>query len=129
MKSVYKPCQECYDYPEKYSDCCDYEVEGNKCGLCGKFCSTHECYMCDGHGGENIVVGQHGTMVMDISNNKLTKSQITLIKRLGDKSDFYPDYYHLNVVVKDIIDSHNIVVTIGEYGKKEFTISIDEFYE
>ena len=130
MNKIWKECDNCFGYDEEFSDCCNVEYDG-RCSDCGKFASTHKCDHCWGDGGSYLEIGQIGTMVTDIFNNDFSEDQVALIKRTGGRSEnwMYPHYYHNSIKIIEIVDDYDIIVVIGENGRKRFKINIQDFYE
>ena len=71
-------------------------------------------------------------MITDVrkGQNNFDPSQINLIKRQGHRTidGPYPYYYHNDIKLVEIQNDRDLIVTLGNNGRKQFKIDIDDFY-
>ena len=110
-------CEHCYG--EDLSECCDAEVDGNRCLVCGKFCTSRPCHECEGRGYMEYRVGNEVLIFVCIYSGNAVK-ELYDPKKLGDTKTF-------EAVITDIIDDFNIEVRIKyKRGKKTYVLSPDD---
>lgn len=108
-------CHEC-NGDGNVSSCCEFIIDDNRCGLCGKFTKVKPCYHCDGNGEIKYELGDKVEIFICAWSPKYLMDTLYEINEVGQSKTFK------GTIVK-IIDEFNVIVSIKW---KKYKINVDD---
>lgn len=108
-------CHEC-NGEGSVSTCCDFCLDGNRCGLCGKFTKHNPCYHCDGNGEIKYELGDKVEIFICAWSPKYLMDMLYKINEVGQNKTF------IGTIVK-FIDDFDVIVSIKW---KKYKINVND---